>query len=155
MSVAAGSLDSALAALRDVPGVQGSFAVSDLGRLFARDMPPLFGDDVLSEVGPRALRLRETFSNGPDDLLSCTIRYADFHVVLRPLRDGILCVLVAEGTNLPALKMAMTLASRRLSSFLGEQPTTPMRRNTPTSAAPAAERPPGGPSLRERILGKP
>jgi predicted regulator of Ras-like GTPase activity (Roadblock/LC7/MglB family) len=154
--VSGSPLDGTLAALRDVPGVQGSFAVSELGRLFARDMPPLFGDDVLSEVGPRALRLRETFMNGQDELLSCIVRYSDFLLFLRPLRDGLLCVLTAEGVNVPSLKMAMTLASRRLSAVMGEQPTAPLRK-TPASPAPAVphtDRPSAVQSLRSRLLGK-
>jgi predicted regulator of Ras-like GTPase activity (Roadblock/LC7/MglB family) len=104
----------ALASLRDIPGIEGSFVVSDMGRLLARDMPPVFGDEVLGEVGPRALRLRDTLGYAREDLDSAIIRYADYLFFLRPLNDGVLCVLTAQTVNVPAVKMAMNLCARRL-----------------------------------------
>jgi predicted regulator of Ras-like GTPase activity (Roadblock/LC7/MglB family) len=104
----------ALAQLRDVPGIEGSFVVSDMGRLLARDMPPVFDDDVLGEVGPRALRLRDTLGYAGEDLDSAVVRYADYLFFLRPLNDGVLCVLTTQSVNVPAVKMAMNLCARRV-----------------------------------------
>lgn len=109
---------AALGPLRDLPHVQGCFVVSDMGRLLARDLSPLFGDDTLAEVAPRALRLCETFSNGDEELRACTLRFADHVVMLRPMRDGILCVLAAAEVNVLALKMGLNLAIRRLNGAL-------------------------------------
>lgn len=103
-----------LRTLKDVPGVEGSFVVSDLGRLLARDMPPVFGDDVLGEVGPRALRLRDTLGYAGEELDSAVIRYADYLLFIRPLSDGVLCALTARETNVPAVKMALQLCARTL-----------------------------------------
>ncbi len=110
----AAQLSEALASMRDVRGMQGSFVVSDFGRLLARDMPSMFGDDILGEVGPRALRLRETLCYSSDDMAACTVRYADFLLFLRPLRDGLLCVLSAADVNQAVMRMAINLAIRRL-----------------------------------------
>lgn len=112
--------------LRDVPGVEGSFVVSDLGRLLARDMPPVFGDEVLGEVGPRALRLRDTLGYAGEDMDSAVIRYADYLLLLRPLSDGVLCVLARQEANVPAVKMAMSLCARRLEgqAFVASAGTT-------------------------------
>ena len=104
--------------MRDVPGLQGSFVVSDLGRLLARDMPALFGDDVLAEVGPRALRLRDTMGDGTDSLAWCVVRYPTNVLCMRPLRDGLLIVLTESDANLPALRMAMSHSIRRLNALL-------------------------------------
>jgi predicted regulator of Ras-like GTPase activity (Roadblock/LC7/MglB family) len=118
----ADSWDSPLAPLRDVPGVGGSFVISDMGRLLARDMPPVFGDNVLGEVGPRALRLRDTLAYAGEDMESAVLRYADYLLFLRPLSDGVLCVLTSQGVNLPAVKMAMSLCARRLEGRPGGGP---------------------------------
>ena len=111
-------LAATLYSLRDVPGVVGSFVVSDLGRLLGRDMPAVFGDDVLGEVGPRALRLRETLGHESDTLSSFVVSYSDYLLFLRPLRDGLLCVLGSHEVNRPALRMALHLTVRRLNGLL-------------------------------------
>ena len=112
------AVQAALAPLRDLPQVQGCFVVSDMGRLLARDMSALFGDDVLAEVAPRALRLCETFSNGPETLHNCTLRFASHMVLLRPMRDGVLCVLASSDVNVLALRMGVNLTVRRLGQAL-------------------------------------
>jgi predicted regulator of Ras-like GTPase activity (Roadblock/LC7/MglB family) len=111
-------LTATLQSLRDVPGMAGSFVVSDLGRLLARDMPAVFGDDVLGEVGPRALRLRETMGHESDNVGYFAVSYAEYVLFLRPLRDGLLCALGTYDVNLASLRMAMTLTARRLNSLL-------------------------------------
>jgi predicted regulator of Ras-like GTPase activity (Roadblock/LC7/MglB family) len=115
---AAPTVLAALAPLRDLPQVQGCFVVSEMGRLLARDLSALFGDDILAEVAPRALRLCETFSNGPEELRGCTLRYSSHLVLLRPLRDGVLCVLASSDVNVLALRMGINLTVRRLSQAL-------------------------------------
>jgi predicted regulator of Ras-like GTPase activity (Roadblock/LC7/MglB family) len=112
------ALTETLQSMRDVPGLQGSFVVSDLGRLLARDMPALFGDEVLAEVGPRALRLRDTMGDGTGSLAWCVVRYPTNVLCMRPLRDGLLIVLTERDANLPALRMAMSHSIRRLNALL-------------------------------------
>jgi predicted regulator of Ras-like GTPase activity (Roadblock/LC7/MglB family) len=129
----AGQLADALQSMRDVRGMQGSFVVSDFGRLLARDMPAMFGDDILGEVGPRALRLRETLCYSSEELQSCTVRYADFLLFLRPLRDGLLCVLTAADVNQAVMRMAINLAIRRLNVLFDT--AAPPRAAPPSAAA--------------------
>lgn len=120
------AVQAALGPLRDLPHVQGCFVVSEMGRLLARDLSPLFGDDILAEVAPRALRLCETFSNGSEELRACTLRYGDHLVMLRPMRDGVLCVLAGAEVNLLALKMGLNLTIRRLNAALDPTPAGPL-----------------------------
>jgi hypothetical protein len=99
--------------------------ISDLGRLLVRDMPPVFGDDVLGEVGPRALRLRDTLSYAGEELDSAMIRYADYFLFIRPLGDGVLCALTSRDVNIPAVKMALHLCARTLEGRPQPRPPTP------------------------------
>jgi predicted regulator of Ras-like GTPase activity (Roadblock/LC7/MglB family) len=112
------AVQAALAPLRDLPHVQGCFVISEMGRLLARDLSALFGDDILAEIAPRALRLCETFSHQSEELRGCTLRYSDHLVLLRPMRDGILCVLASAEVNLLALRMGLNLTVRRLNAAL-------------------------------------
>lgn len=112
------SAQGALVPLRDVTGVLGSFVVTDLGRLVGRDLPAFFDSAVLAEVGPRLLRLRELFARGDGQPLGCTVLYAAHVLLLRPLRDGLLCVLADAGVNLLAARMGMNLAARELRAAL-------------------------------------
>jgi predicted regulator of Ras-like GTPase activity (Roadblock/LC7/MglB family) len=116
--VTAPAVQAALAPLRDLPHVQGCFVVSEMGRLLARDLSALFSDDILAEVAPRALRLCETFAHGGEELRGCTLRFSDHLVLLRPMRDGVLCVLASAEVNLLALKMGVNLTVRRLNGAL-------------------------------------
>jgi hypothetical protein len=121
----ADTVQGALAPLRDIPHVRGCFAFSDLGRILGRDLSALFGDDVLAEVAPRALRLRETFGRPGEELRTCTLRYGDHLLLFRPLRDGILCVLAAAEVNALSLRMGMNIAVRRLNAVFDHTSAPP------------------------------
>ena len=126
----ADTVQGALADLRDLPNVSGCFVFSDMGRILGRDLSALFGDDVLAEVAPRALRLRDTFGRPGEELRSCVLRYADHLLVVRPLRDGLLCVLASAGVNELSLRMGMNLAVRRLNAVF-DNTSTPAPVATP------------------------
>ena len=55
----------ALAALRDVAGVHGSFVLSLTGELVGKDLPAVFHDELFVEVGGRLARLVEGLT-GPE-----------------------------------------------------------------------------------------
>ena len=105
-----------LLALKDVQGVQGGFVLAGNGSLVAMEMPPLFDAAMFAELGPRIERLSESFASLGDDLESCMVRFSD-HVlcVKRFAKGGALCVLATHPVNLPALRMALNLADKRLS----------------------------------------
>jgi predicted regulator of Ras-like GTPase activity (Roadblock/LC7/MglB family) len=105
-----------LLALKDVQGVQGGFVLAGNGSLVAMEMPPLFDAGMFAELGPRIERLSESFASLGDDLESCMVRFSD-HVlcVKRFAKGGALCVLATNPVNLPALRMALNLADKRLS----------------------------------------
>jgi hypothetical protein len=103
-----------LAALRDVRGVQGSFMLASDGTLLVRDMGAMLNEELLTEVGPRATRLCETFATELAPVISCSLRFADLLLFMRPMPGGVLCVLSTLDVNMPALKMGVSLTTRRL-----------------------------------------
>jgi predicted regulator of Ras-like GTPase activity (Roadblock/LC7/MglB family) len=108
-----------LAALRDVRGVQGSFVLSSDGALVVRDVGTLLNEELLVELGPRAVRLCETFTAETVPVTSCSIRFSDLLLFLRPIPGGVLCVVSTLEVNMPALKMGVILTSRHLAPLLG------------------------------------
>jgi predicted regulator of Ras-like GTPase activity (Roadblock/LC7/MglB family) len=125
-----------LSAMRDVDGVHGSFVISKSGALVGKDLPAMFDDVVLTEVGRRIARLNEGLSAGGQDFDHCVMRFADHKLYLRRTPKGFLCVLSTNGVNTPALKMALTLTSRRVDPMI----TEPVDAGGPSAvtAAPAS-----------------
>ena len=111
---------AALDSLRDVPGVHGSFVISDLGRLLASDFPTLLDEAGTAAVGLLVLRLTEVFPRADESLLLCTLRYGSQLLFLRAVQGGVLCVLAAATVSLPAARMAMNLVANRYNRPGGE-----------------------------------
>jgi predicted regulator of Ras-like GTPase activity (Roadblock/LC7/MglB family) len=109
----------ALAGLRDVQGVHGSFVLSEAGGLLGRDLPAVFHDDLLGETGPRIVRLCEALEHGGEALDTLALRFTDHKLHIRRSRGGFLCVIADVTANAPALKMALALVVRRLGASDG------------------------------------
>ena len=139
----AASIRAALGSVRDVAGVHGSFVLSEAGELIAKDLPSVFDDYVFAEVGPRVARLWETFASVGDDVDGCLLRFAEHKLFLRWMNGGTVGVLLTLEAHLPALKMAVSLAVRRISPDLSAY------RRFPNEAAPQSVAP--SPSLLPAI----
>ena len=141
-----------LSGMRDVDGVHGSFVVTKAGVLAGKDLPPMFDDAVLSEVGRRVVRLHEGLCADGDDFDHCVMRFADHKLYLRSVPHGFLCVLSTNGVNTPALKMALTLTSRRVDPLIADA-VAAAPTSTPHPSLPPrnSEVPPpsGAPSRRQ------
>jgi predicted regulator of Ras-like GTPase activity (Roadblock/LC7/MglB family) len=137
-------ISQVLAAMRDVDGVHGSFVVTKAGALAGKDLPAMFDDAVLTEVGRRIARLNEGLSAGGQNFDNCVMRFADHKLYLRSVPNGFLCVLSTNGVNTPALKMALTLTSRRVDPMIVEQPepvAAPLPASLPPASTPTQEEP--------------
>jgi predicted regulator of Ras-like GTPase activity (Roadblock/LC7/MglB family) len=111
-------INQILSGMRDVEGVHGSFVVTKTGALAGKDLPAMFDDAVLSEVGRRVVRLHEGLCADGEDFEQCVMRFADHKLYLRSVPHGFLCVLSTKVVNNPALKMALTLTSRRVDPLI-------------------------------------
>jgi predicted regulator of Ras-like GTPase activity (Roadblock/LC7/MglB family) len=142
-------LTQILSGMRDVDGVHGSFVVTKTGALAGKDLPPMFDDTVLSEVGRRVVRLHEGLCADGEDFDHCVMRFADHKLYLRSVVNGFLCVLSTNSVNTPALKMALTLTSRRVDPLILDAAAAAS--GNPPPGARASEPPPpasGAPSRR-------
>jgi predicted regulator of Ras-like GTPase activity (Roadblock/LC7/MglB family) len=144
-----------LTAMRDVDGVHGSFVVTKTGALVGKDLPAMFDDAVLTEVGRRIARLNEGLSAGGQDFDNCVMRFADHKLYLRSVPNGFLCVLSTNGVNTPALKMALTLTSRRVSPMIVEPEAAVAAVAATLSTSPPPAPAPAEPPKPGKFVAKP
>jgi predicted regulator of Ras-like GTPase activity (Roadblock/LC7/MglB family) len=140
---AVGSADvdvpATLGTLRDVAGITGSFVFGDDGRLVAREIPPLFDDAALAEASGRLTRLRDTFAAVGDTLEVAVVRFRDHKLYLKTLGGGMLCIVADGGVNMPALRMAANLVSRRIGPAVERAAREPTPLPPPIPETPALE----------------
>jgi predicted regulator of Ras-like GTPase activity (Roadblock/LC7/MglB family) len=154
-NAAAADLLASLGTLKDVSGIMGSFVFTEDGRLVAREIPALFDDGALAEASGRLTRLRETFAAVGDDLDVAVVRFRDHKLYLKKLGAGMLCIVAEGSVNMPALRMAANLVSRRIApvvehaSFELPPPPAP---ETPPETRPAPLAPPGMRRFRGRAV---
>jgi len=131
-----------LAPLRDVAGVLGSFFLDRAGGVAASDLPPMLGTELLREVGPRVLRLEETLGADGTGPQSIVLRFDQQRLHLRFVPDGVFGVLVQHDVNAASLKMALTLAGRRLRDAARPGPSAGRASTPPDRASEASDLPP-------------
>ncbi len=117
MSAMAETAQSVLAGLRDVRGTVGSFFVSDEGRVLARDLPPVFSDEILAEAAQRIVRLTDAFAAGGDEVVFCRVRFGEHLLCLRPSHPGVLCAFATPEAQMLAMRMGLGLAAQRLAKL--------------------------------------
>ena len=105
---------AALASVRDIEGVIGSFLIDAHGRVLARDLPAWFGPEALARAGVHLARLREAFESDGGSFDGCVARFGAHVLLLRSAQLATLCVLCPRSINLPAVQMSATLLVRHL-----------------------------------------
>ncbi|MDF3065291.1 MAG: hypothetical protein K0R38_892 [Polyangiaceae bacterium] len=108
------AISRALAALRDVAGVHGSFVLQQSGELIGKDLPAVFHDELFVEVGARLSRFVETLAADGDEVSSAILRFDEHRLYVTRFAHGLLAVITANDINAAALRMALTLTTRRL-----------------------------------------
>ena len=145
------SIEESLRTLRDVEGVFGSFVLSGSGAVVSKDLPAVFDNEVLAEVGPRITRLYETFASGGQELESVMLRYFEHKLYLRKMAWGLIGILSDIQVNLPALRMVGNLVARRIDPEVAAtvsrapSPPTPSPPRVSMAPRPASATPPPPP----------
>lgn len=136
MSGAGVGVGRALSALRDVEGVHGSFVLRLTGELIGKDLPAVFHDELFVEVGARLSRFLETMAADGDEVGSAILRFAEHRLYVMRFPHGLLAVITANDINAAALRMALTLTTRRLEPEIVALLTSPPPPVAPEPSAP-------------------
>jgi len=120
-----------LSALRDVAGVHGSFVLRPTGELLGKDLPAVFHDELFVEVGARLSRFVETMAADGDEVTSAILRFDEHRLYVTRFAHGLLAVIAANEINAAALRMAVTLTTRRI-----EPEVVSLLTNPPPPVAP-------------------
>jgi predicted regulator of Ras-like GTPase activity (Roadblock/LC7/MglB family) len=131
-------ISSALSALRDVAGVHGSFLLRPTGELAGKDLPAVFHDELFVEVGARLARFVETMTTTGDEVSSAILRFDEHRLYVTRFPQGLLAVITANDVNAAALRMALTLTTRRIEPELARLLTAPP---PPVAVAPSVAPP--------------
>ena len=115
----------ALSALRDVAGVHGSFVLRPEGELLGKDLPAVFHDELFIEVGARLSRFVETMAADGDEVTSAVLRFDEHRLYVTRFAHGLLAVIASSEINAAALRMAVTLTTRRLDAEVVARLTNP------------------------------
>lgn len=113
-------MHAALATLRDIEGVVGSFVIDAEGHVLGRDMPNLFDEDTLGYAGERLARLRHALEGERCNLDGGVARFGQHLLVMKAAAERTLCVIVPQGTNLMALQMGANIVARRVAHMTPE-----------------------------------
>ena len=109
-----------------VLGVTGCFICDDAGEVLACTLPSIFDDHILSVVG-------RTISQTTAGLVTARRRkiqeidlvFSEGRVVIKPLREGCLCVLCARSMNVPLLNLTANVAARKLTEVMRRDGSEP------------------------------
>jgi hypothetical protein len=137
--MSADAISRALSALRDVAGVHGSFALRSSGELIGKDLPAVFHDELFIEVGARLSRFVETLAADGDEVASAVLRFDEHRLYVTRFAHGLLAVIAANDINAAALRMAVTLTTRRIEPELLALMTNPP---PPVATTPSLTPPP-------------
>lgn len=127
-------ISRALSALRDVAGVHGSFLLRPTGELIGKDLPAVFHDELFVEVGARLSRFVETMAADGDEVTSAVLRFDEHRLYVTRFTHGLLAVIAANEINTAALRMALSLTTRRLEPEIVALMTSPPPPVAPSSS---------------------
>jgi len=130
-------MQQVLTALKDIPGVMGSFVLTPQGALAAREMPAIYRDDIFPEMGRRLATIGEVVDSQVGPLRELVLKFEGYWLFVRHTADCLLSVLVADTVNFPALRMATNVALKQVVEQMATTKATP----EPTPVAPAAPEP--------------
>ena len=139
-------MQSVLSALKDIPGVVGSFVLNPQGVLLAREMPGVFPDTVFPNLGRRLASVVEALETQVSAVQELLMKFDGHWLFVRRSAQGFLTILTSDTTNLPALKMASNVALKQVTEHLTANPPvieTPTESEVtePSASAPAVAAP--------------
>jgi hypothetical protein len=103
-----------LSALKDIPGVVGSFILADSGALLCREMPAVYPDDMFPELGRRLSGVKEAVETQASPFSDLLLKFESFWLLNRRATGCTLSILTTQAVNYPALRMATNVALKQI-----------------------------------------
>jgi len=150
-------MQNVLTALKDIPGVIGSFVLNDKGALVSREMPAIYPDDIYPEMGRRLIGVYEAIALQMASLGDLLLKFEGSWFLCRRTPQCYLGILTSEAVNYPALKMATNVALKQLDEKVpGMTPLLaekqPVEEAVAPEPAPAAPAPEAAPQKQKRFF---
>jgi hypothetical protein len=137
-------MQNVLTALKDIPGVVGSFVLNEKGTLVSREMPAVYPDAIYPEMGRRLVGVYEAIASQAAAVGDLVLKFEGYWFLCRRTAQCFLGILMTESINFPALKMATNVALKQIdeqvanmSPLVAEKPA-PAAAVVVEQAAPAA-----------------
>lgn len=127
-----------LTALKDIPGVVGSFVLNDRGTLVSREMPAIYPDEIFPEMGRRLVGVYEAIASQAAALGDLVLKFEGYWFLCRRTAQCFLGILMTETVNFPALKMATNVALKQLDEKVASMPPLIVEKAAVAAAAPVA-----------------
>jgi predicted regulator of Ras-like GTPase activity (Roadblock/LC7/MglB family) len=124
-----------LTALKDIPGVVGSFVLNEKGILVSREMPAIYPDEIYPEMGRRLVGVYEAIALQVASLGDLVLKFEGYWFLCRRTAQCFLGILTTETVNFPALKMATNVALKQIDEQVASLP--PLLAEKAVAAAPA------------------
>ena len=128
-------VERALALLRDVPGIEGSFLVDSTGTLVARDAAMGLPEWLLAGAATRLATLVESSEDAFEAPRELTLVFGDRSIMVRISAPYLLALLVTPAASMEAVRLASNAALRQIVRSLAAQASTPL----PATAAPVSD----------------
>ncbi len=139
-------MNQVLKALKDIPGVFGSFVLTPDGALASRDMPEVYADSIFSEIGRRLNGISEAAEPHIDAVNELVVKFESHWLISRRRPGFTFNVLAEQSVNYPALKMALNVAIRQI----GDVTVTAAPTASAVTAVPVAASSPTAPEAPKR-----
>ena len=151
-------MQAVLTALKDIPGVVGSFVLNPQGILVAREMPAIFPDTIFPNLGRRLASVVEAMETQVSAVQELLMKFEGHWIFVRRSAHGFLTILTNDTVNFPALKMASNVALKQVTEHLIAHPpvlTTPLEAVAAAAeAAPVPATPSKEPAAPEAVKKK-
>jgi len=131
-------MQTLLAALRDIPGVVGSFVLSREGQLIAREMPAVYPDEIFPELGRRMTTVGEVVGAQTGSVQELLMKFDAYCLHVRHADACFLSVLAADTVNVPALRMATNVALKQVLEKIASMPPPTVAAEPTSAPAPAS-----------------
>lgn len=110
-----------------VAGVTGCFVCEAEGRVVASTLSNIFDESALATVGRTINQTTEgLFATRRRKIQELDLLYSGERLVIKPLRNGCLCVLCARSINVPLLNLTANVAARKLTELMRKQAPQPI-----------------------------